>query len=60
MLLEAANEHGKYVSAATIAAIRADLGDALVHRMLDVTHTIPSDHPGMLAELVGAFLTTVR
>ena len=56
LLLEAAHEGGKYVSQATIAAIRADLGEQLDHRVLEVTHTIPSDHPDLLAEHVSAFL----
>ncbi|MEA2676708.1 MAG: lipase [Chloroflexota bacterium] len=56
LLLEAALEEGRYVSAASATAIRDDLGDALDHRLLDLTHTIPSDHPDLLAEIVTAFL----
>lgn len=56
LLIEAARENGKYVSATTAAAIRSDLGDALDHRVLEVTHTIPSDHPDLLAQLVTAFV----
>ena len=56
LLLEAGRESGKYVSAATADAMRADLGDALEHRVLDVTHTIPSDHPDLLAALVSDFM----
>lgn len=56
LLLEAARERGKYVSGATIATMRASLGDQLDHRVLDVAHTIPSDHPGLLADHVTGFL----
>lgn len=56
LLLEAAVERGKYVSPTSGAAIRRDLGDALDHRVLEVTHTIPSDHPDLLARLVTAFM----
>lgn len=56
LLLEASRENGKYVSAETAGAIRANLGDALDHRTLDVTHTIPSDHPDLLASLVREFI----
>jgi lipase len=56
LLLEAALENSKYVSAMTATSLRNDLGDALDHRLLNVTHTIPSDHPDLLAELVDAFL----
>lgn len=57
LLLEASRENGKYVSAATADAIRIQLGDALDHRTLDVTHTIPSDHPDLLAGLVTEFMS---
>jgi lipase len=60
LLLEAALENGRYVSAETVSAMCRDLGDALDHRLLDVTHTIPSDHPELLAELVAAFLEARR
>jgi lipase len=56
LLLEAALENGKYVSATTAAALRDALGDSLDHRVLDVSHTIPSDHPDLLARLVAAFV----
>lgn len=56
LLLEAEQEKGKYVSAATAAAMRSYLGEALDHRVLDVTHTIPSDHPDLLAQDVAAFI----
>ena len=56
LLLEAARENGKYLSASTAAAMQADLGGALDHRPLEVTHTIPSDQPDLLAGLVTEFL----
>jgi lipase len=56
LLLEAGLESGKFLPAATAAAMANDLGDALDHRVLDVTHTIPSDHPDLLADEVDAFL----
>ena len=60
LLLEAAMERGKYVSQATIKAMRADLGEQLDHHVLDVTHTIPTDHPDLLAAQVSAFLDRLR
>jgi lipase len=56
LLLEASREGGKYVSAETVRVIKDQLGAALDHRVLDVTHTIPSDHPDLLAGLVSEFL----
>ncbi len=56
LLLEASREKGRYVSAQTAAAIKAQLGNALDQRVLDVTHTIPADHPDLLASLVIEFL----
>jgi lipase len=56
LLLEAALENGKYVSASTVGAMRAELGGALDHRVLEVTHTIPSDHPEILADCVTSFM----
>jgi lipase len=56
LLLEAARESGKYLSAATAAQMQRDLGDDLDHRTLDVTHTITSDQPNLLADLVTEFM----
>lgn len=56
LLLEAVLEEGKYVSAATAHAMREELGEAFDHRVLEVTHTIPSDHPDLLAALVTEFM----
>jgi hypothetical protein len=36
--------------------MRAELGDALQHVVLDATHTIPSDYPDLLAGAVSEFL----
>jgi pimeloyl-ACP methyl ester carboxylesterase len=55
LLLEAARENGAYVSPAVVEGMRRQLGDRLQHVILDTAHTIPSDHPDLLAEHVRAF-----
>ena len=55
LLLEAARENGKFVPPATLAAMKSNLGDALDHRIVNVTHTIPSDHPDLLVMHVTEF-----
>jgi hypothetical protein len=56
LLLEAGRESGLYVSAAVADEMRAQLGGALPHVVLDATHTIPSDYPDLLAVEVERFL----
>ncbi len=56
LLLEAGRENGRFIPPATVAALKSELGSTLDHRVLDATHTIPSDHPDMLAALVAQFL----
>ena len=56
LLLEAARENGRFVSVALAEQMRAQLGDQLDHAVLDVTHTIPSDHPDLLAQQLRLFL----
>jgi hypothetical protein len=60
MLLEAGRENGAYTSPDVVAALRAQLTDALEHVVLDVTHFIPSDYPDLLAENVRRFLAGVE
>ena len=59
LLIEAGREHGNFVSAAVIALLRAQLGDALSHVVVDATHTIPTDYPELLAAAVEPFLSRV-
>lgn len=56
LLLEAAPEHGLYISPAVMAQLRQQLGDRLRHVALDTPHTIPADAPDLLARYVGDFL----
>jgi lipase len=56
LLVEAGREEGRFISAPVAAQIRAQLGDALSHVVLDATHSIPSDFPDLLAAAVGDFL----
>ena len=56
LLLEAGLEKGKFLPPATVTALHAALGEALDHRVAEVTHTIPSDHPDLLAQVVTEFL----
>ncbi|HEY7025773.1 MAG TPA: alpha/beta hydrolase [Candidatus Limnocylindrales bacterium] len=56
LLIEAGREHGAFASPAVISAMRNQLGPRFQHIVLDVTHTIPSDHPDELAEAVSQFL----
>jgi hypothetical protein len=59
LLIEAGREQGRFVCAAVIEALRAQLGDALSHVVVDATHTIPSDYPDLLSTAVGPFLARV-
>ena len=56
LLIEAGRENGRFVSPAVVAQLRAQLGDALTHVVIDTTHTIPSDYPDELAAAVRPFL----
>jgi len=56
LVLEAAAEHGLYITPAVLAQLREQLGTRLRHSALDVPHTIPADAPALLAEQVRAFL----
>jgi lipase len=56
LLLEAGRENGLYTSQAVVTQMRAQLGDALTHVVLDATHTIPSDFPDLLAAEVASFV----
>lgn len=60
LLLEAGRETGRFVPPESIAAMKADVGTALDHRVLDVIHTIPSDHPDELAALISAFMAQLE
>ena len=59
LLIEAGREQGRFVSAAVLALLRAQLGAALSHVVIDATHTIPSDYPDELATAVAPFLASV-
>jgi lipase len=56
LLLEAARENGAYVSPAVVEGMLRQLGERLRHVLLDTAHTIPSDHPDLLATHVRAFM----
>jgi hypothetical protein len=56
LLLEAGRENGLYTSEVAVSQMRAQLGDALTHVVLDATHTIPSDFPDLLASEVARFV----
>jgi pimeloyl-ACP methyl ester carboxylesterase len=56
LLIEAGREDGKFAAPEAVAVMNSELRDALDHRVLDVTHTIPSDHPDLLAALVTEFM----
>jgi lipase len=56
LLLEAAQEFGKFFAPASLAVLKSELGDKLDHRLPDVAHTIPSDQPDLLAGLVMEFI----
>ncbi len=56
LLLEAAPEHGLYITPAVLAQLREQLGARLRHVALDAPHTIPADAPALLAEHVRSFL----
>jgi lipase len=60
LLIEAGREDGRFVSASVVAGLRAQLGEALEHVVIDATHTIPSDFPDLLAEVVRSFLARVQ
>ena len=59
LLIEAGREDGRFVSPAVVAQLRAQLGDALTHVVIDTTHTIPSDYPDELAAAVAPFISMV-
>ncbi len=56
LLIEASQANGKYVSPWLVKNIRKQLGDRLEHVVMDAPHTITSDAPNELAELVSEFL----
>ena len=58
LLIEAGRENGRYVSPWLIKNMRQQLGDRLQHVVMDAPHTIPSDSPVELAEIVSAFIST--
>jgi lipase len=58
-LIEARREAGAFVSPPLAAGLRSQLGDQLDHVVVDTSHTIPSDFPDVLAEVVGPFLARV-
>jgi lipase len=60
LLIEAAAENGRYVSAALVAALRRRLAGRLQHVKVNAPHTLPADHPDLLARLVGEFLQAQR
>lgn len=59
LLLEAGRENGLYVSPQVVTAMRAGLADSLDHVVIDAGHAIPSDHPELLAQHVGAFVAAL-
>jgi lipase len=59
LLVEAGREHGAYVSARLVAALREQLGDRLEHVIVDAPHAITADAPELLAEHVADFLDRV-
>jgi lipase len=52
VLIEAAQENGRYVSAELVKALRAQLGSNLAHVRLDAAHSLPVDAPEALASLL--------
>jgi lipase len=57
LLIEAGQSNGQYVSPWLVKNMRKQLGDRLEHVVMDAPHTITSDAPNELAELVSEFLS---
>jgi hypothetical protein len=56
LLLEAGRENGAFASPPMINQMRQQLGETFEHVVLDVTHSIPSDYPDLLADHVRLFI----
>jgi len=60
LLIEAGQEHGRYVSPWLIKNMRQQLGDRLEHVVMDAGHSITADAPEELAERVSVFLDNLK